>query len=59
MFLWKDKGEAEYSEFACGTSRSKLDLLTVGRAKHSKIDAEDCRAGEEGEHANIMYIFIS
>ena len=45
MFLWKDKREAEYSEFACGTSRSKLDLLTVGGAKHSKIDAEDCRAG--------------
>ena len=44
MFLWKDKGEAEYYVWGCGT---KVYLLTAGGAEHSKIEAEDSRAGEE------------
>ena len=59
MFLWKAKAEAEYSELGCGTGRSKVDLLTAGGAEHSKIEAEDSRAGEKREHFNMIYVFIS
>ena len=50
-----DQGEAEYSELGCGTSRSKV---TAGGTEQ-KIEAEESRAGEEQEHFNNIYFFIS
>ena len=36
-----------------------MDLLTAGGAEHSNIEAENSRAGEEGEDFNMIYVLFS